>query len=86
MTFKEFFKREKHIVLHGQSRRFRIIKWIVILSLAFLLFKWKGALVVGYTFAALAVLGISLHFLLRWKSKGWTQSWGPYKKIPLNKE
>lgn len=85
MKFKEFLSREKHVVLNAQSQIFRLIKWVVILSIAFLVFLWKGAGVVGLLLGTLLVLGTSFHFLLRWKSKGWTQSWGPYKKIPLNK-
>lgn len=86
MTFKEFFRREKHVALNAQPKAFRVAKWIVILCVATLLYLWKGVVVVGLLLGTLAVLGTCLHFLLRWKSKGWTESWGPYKKIPLNDE
>lgn len=85
MKFKDFLKREKHVALNAQPPLFRLFKWIVILTIALLLFLWKGIVAVGSLFGILIVLGTSFHFLLRWKSKGWTQSWGPYKKIPLNK-
>ena len=85
MNFKEFFRREKHVALNAQPRAFRITKWIIILTITILLFLWKGIIAVGSLFGILIILGTSLHFVLRWKTKGWTQSWGPYKKIPLDK-
>ncbi len=83
MKFKEFFRREKHVALNAQPKAFRIAKWLIILCVAMSLFLWKGLSAVGLLFLILIILGTSFHFLLRWKSKGWTESWGPYKKIPL---
>ena len=86
VTFKDFFEREKHVVLNGQSRNFRIRKWIVILLVAIALYFWKGLGTVALTLLVCAALGVCLHFFLRWKTEAWTKSWGPYKRIRLNGE
>lgn len=83
MTFKDFWMREKHVALNAQSRRFRIIKWLVILTIAALLYWWKGWIAVVSLTLFCVIAGTTLHFLLRWKTDGWTKSWGPYKRIPL---
>ena len=84
MKPRELFRKEKYIALNAQPKAFRLVKWLIILIMATVLFFWKGVLAVGLLFGILIVLGTSFHFLLRWKSKGWTQSWGPYKKILLD--
>lgn len=84
MNFNEFIQREKYIALNAQSKKFRIVKWVVILIIAIIVFIWKGPFTDLVFFSSLALLGLSLHFFLRWKTNAWTESWGPYKKIPLN--
>jgi uncharacterized protein YndB with AHSA1/START domain len=84
MSFKDFYKREKHVVINAQSKNFRIAKWAVIILIAIVLYAWKGWFFVAILFVVCAVLGTTLHFFLRWKTEGWTKSWGPYKRIPLN--
>lgn len=86
MTFKKFWAREKHVALHAQSRRFRIIKWIVILIVAATLYWWKGWNAVLVLFLIGAVAGVTLHFFLRYKTDVWTKSWGLYTRIRLNGE
>jgi hypothetical protein len=86
VTFKDFLRREKHVALNAQPHSFRIAKWIVIIVLAGLLYWWKGLMVVGALILFCIVAGTSLHFLLRWKTNGWTKSWGLYKRIPLDGE
>jgi hypothetical protein len=83
MTIKELLKREKHVVIHGQTARFRIIKYLVLLIIGIGLYQWNGWSGVIITFLILFVLSIAVHLLFRWKTKAWTQSWGPYKKIDL---
>jgi hypothetical protein len=79
-------KREKYIALHAQKRGFRIRKWIILIVLFFLILKWKGWSALGLTIAIAFVLGTSLHFFLRYKTKGWRQSWGLFKafKTPFD--
>jgi len=83
MKSKDWIEREKHVVLHAQPKWFRIIKWIVILSALVALGWWKGWMLAISVLFCLMLLGTILHFILRWKTKAWTQSWGPYKKIDL---
>lgn len=68
-------------MLYGQPRKFRIVKWIIIIFLSFLLFIWKGWQVVSILWATLIVLGTSFHFFLRYKTKGWREPWGKIKEI-----
>jgi MFS superfamily sulfate permease-like transporter len=82
----DFWRREKHVALNAQPRNFRIAKWITIFLIAALLYWWKGLFAVAFLFLSCVVVGTCLHFLLRWKTKGWTQSWGPYKRIKLDGE
>lgn len=84
MTFKDFYKKEKHIIVHGQSRRFRVIKYIILFGIALGLYVWKGLGITVLLFLFLGIVGIAVHFFFRWKTEGWTKSWGPYKRIPLN--
>lgn len=85
MKAKEWFQREKHVALHAQPKWFRILKWIVILSALAALWSWKGWMMAISVLLSLMTLGTILHFVLRWKTKAWTESWGPYKKIDLPK-
>lgn len=78
-------EREKHVVIHGQSRRFRVVKYIVISTLFIacgLLSTWTFACAL---LVLLALFGVVLHFVFRWKTKAWTVAWGPYKKMDLPK-
>ena len=86
MTLKEFYRKEKYIALHAQSRRFRIVKYCVLLALAVGVYLWKGLETVGLLFLLLFVAAICVHFFFRWKTEGWTKSWGPYKRIPFEGE
>lgn len=85
VTFKESLRREKYVIIHGQTTRFRIVKYLVLFTLGIGLFFWKGWMAVGLAFACLFILGLAVHFLFRWKTKAWTESWGPYKKLDLPK-
>ena len=75
------WKREKYIAMHAQSTRFRILKYGVLIVLSYLLFIWKGWIALISGLLTLAVLGVVLHFFFRSKTKGWTKSWGLFKKI-----
>jgi hypothetical protein len=86
MTLKKFFRKEKYIALHAQSRRFRIVKYCVLLVIAVGVYAWKGLAAVGFLFLLLFLSGIGLHFFFRWKTEAWSKSWGPYKRIPFEKE
>ena len=59
-----------------QPTWFRIIKWTVFIGLAYLLHgtKWFWVWVVGVPIA-----GLTMHFLFRCRTQGWTRSWGGWK-------
>ena len=86
LTLKEFYRKEKYIALHAQSRRFRIIKYCALLAVAVGMYVWKGLAAVGLLFLLLFLAGICLHFFFRWKTEAWTKSWGHYKRIPFEGE
>ena len=86
MTFKDFYRREKHVALHAQSWRFRVVKYLVIVAIAAAIYVWKGLGTVGLLFLFLASVGVCVHFFFRYKTHAWTESWGPYKRIPLDGE
>ena len=86
MTFKEFYRKEKYIALHAQSRRFRIVKYCMLLAVAVVVYVWKGLAATGLLFLLLFLAGMGLHFFFRWKTEGWTKSWGLYKRIPFEGE
>ena len=73
MTFKEFWNRAKYVALNGQSRKFRVVKYIVLFTLAGVLYQWKGSGVVGLYILFLTVAGTCVHFFFRWKSNVWTK-------------
>ena len=85
MKIIELIEREKYVVLHGQSRRFRIIKYLVIVAIFIALGLSQSWLVALLFLFCLGFLGVIVHFIFRWKTKAWTQSWGPYKKMDLPK-
>lgn len=72
-------KRELKVILHGQSIKFRLMKYIVIISIGILIYRWQGWDGVAYFLLFGALLGISGHLFLRWKTKGWKQNWWLFK-------
>ncbi len=77
------WKREIYVALHGQTKKFRIVKWIILIIL-FSVIYWKfGGVVLAKTVGILGVLGVLLHLFFRWKTKAWSKSWGPYKYIKI---
>ncbi len=81
MTFKELYKKEKDVVIHGQTLRFRLIKYLVLLGIFTAAYFWRGTQFVINLFFILFILSIGAHFFFRWKTQGWEKSWGLYKKI-----
>lgn len=75
MAFSKIVKRELEVAFskHAQPVWFRILKYIL-LGTALYLF-WGNRLlwiILGVVF----VFGMALHFWYRYKTKGWTQSYG----------
>ncbi len=85
MTIKEFIAREKYVAIHAQTLRFRIVKYLILASIAGGIYVWKGGRAVWTVFLFLFIIAIAMHFFFRWKTKAWTESWGLYKKLDLPK-
>ena len=75
--------REKYVVMHGQSWRFRAVKYPVIIAVFAWVCVWKGWIAAMVFLLLVCMAGVTVHFIFRWKTKAWTQSWGPYKKLKL---
>ena len=86
MALKDFYRKEKYIALHAQTRRFRIAKYSVLLVVAVGVYAWMGLNAAGLLLLLLFLAGISTHFFFRWKTEAWTRSWGLYKRIPFEGE
>ncbi len=85
MEFNPIVKKELHVVAHGQSARFRAVKYAILIPLFIALYLWSGWGMTWKVLLALAIFGIIVHFLLRWKTNGWTQSWWLFRPDDLRK-
>ena len=77
----QWLQKEIYVAVHGQTAKFRIFKWIIILIILYLLFTWKGWSAVTWVIILGAILGITMHMFLRYKTNAWTKSWGKVKAI-----
>ena len=75
MTFKHALKRELEVAFskHAQPVWVRIVKYIVIVAL--ICFLW-GSRWLWITFLILLIPALTLHFWYRYKTLGWTKSFG----------
>jgi len=85
---KNWWQREVYVVWHAQTRRFRAIKWVIIVVAGALLYYVKGWEITVKVFLFLALCGVAVHFLFRYMSHGWMESLWLYKKveIPFDKQ
>ena len=83
MTIRALIRREAYVAVHAQTVRFRIIKYLILVPLGVSIVLWKGWMAFVWTFLVLLVLSLTMHFIFRWKTKGWRQSWGLYKKVEI---
>ena len=86
MTLKQLWQREKYVAVHGQTWRFRFAKYMVMAIIAVVIYEWRGWKAFSVLFLVFFVLAIAMHFFFRYKTKGWTESWGLYKRIPMDGE
>lgn len=75
MSFQKIIKREIEVAFskHAQPVWFRILKYILLGCLVY--FFW-GSKWLWIILLIIFVLGLSLHFWYRYKTKAWTQSYG----------
>ena len=78
MSFRETIRREMEVSFSKktQSVPVRILKYIIIGGLLY--FFW-GNRWLPIIFISLLVLALLLHFWARYKTKGWTKSYGLWK-------
>jgi hypothetical protein len=62
----------------AQSPLFRVIKWVVFIASTGLLYRTRFF---RYWVIGLPLLSISIHFLYRWKTRGWTEPWGGWNDL-----
>jgi hypothetical protein len=67
----------------AQPLWFRVLKWVIAISISVLL--WRGAYFWFWIIGALA-LGLTVHSIWRWKTKGWTQPWGGWNDLDASDE
>lgn len=78
MTLSKIIKRELEVAFskHSQPIWFRITKYVVLGTLIY--FLW-GTNILWLVLLVLSLLSLCLHFWYRYKTKGWTQSYGKWK-------
>lgn len=86
MDFKDFLTREWDAVLYGQTAKFRIIKYSILIPLFAAFYAWRGPSDTLALLGALFVLSLCVHFFFRYMSEGWTKSWWLYKHTPTSRE
>jgi hypothetical protein len=78
MSFKKTLKREMEVALSRKSQPvwFRILKYIL---LAVVIYLFWGTRYLWTILLILLVFAICLHFWYRYKTHGWTRSYGLWK-------
>ncbi len=80
MDYRDLYNREKEVVIHGQTAKFRIVKYIVLFLIFGFVYKFYGSSSTLKLLLILIVLSLCVHFFFRYMSQGWTKSWWLYKK------
>lgn len=78
MRLKKSIKRELEVAFskHSQPPWFRIFKYLLLSAILY--FFW-GTQLLWVILLVLFIASISLHFWFRYKTKGWTKSYGMWK-------
>jgi hypothetical protein len=78
MAFSDTLKREIEVAFskHSQPVWFRVLKYILLAG--FLYFFWGNKYLLP-GFLIFLVFAIALHFWYRYKTQGWTKSYGMWK-------
>ena len=80
MSGRSVLKRELRVAFSRRAQPvwFRVLKWVTIVSVC--LVYWRSPNFWLWMLAALG-LALTLHFIWRWKTKGWTQPWGGWNDL-----
>jgi len=78
MSLNKVIKREFEVAFskHAQPVWFRVVKYVVI---GLILYFFWGTRFLWYFFSIMFVAGMVLHFWYRYKTQGWTKSYGLWK-------
>ena len=78
MSWKTTIRRELEVAFDRKSQPtwFRIAKYVL---LAAIIYFFRGTRWLWIILLALLVISLTLHFWYRYKTKGWTQSYGMWK-------
>ena len=85
MSAGKILKREMRVAFsrRGQPIWFRILKWTVVITVSALL--WRNRYF-WWWIAGFFGLGLTVHFIWRWKTKVWTQPWGGWNDLEAGRE
>jgi hypothetical protein len=85
MSARRIVKRELRVAFSPRAQPvwFRVVKWIVILSVIRML--WRSPYFWFWILGGLA-LGLTIHFIWRWKTKAWTQPWGGWNDLDAGRD
>ena len=84
MSVSRAIKRELRVAFSRKSQPLwiRILKWLVAIAVS--VYFWSTPFFWWWILGALA-LGVTVHFIWRWKTKGWTQPWGGWDDVDAAK-
>lgn len=77
-SLKKTVRREFEVAFSKKAQKplFRIVKYLVIGVIVYLF--WDSA-ILWWILGIALVLSLSVHFFVRYKTRGWTRSWGLWK-------
>ena len=80
MSLGQSLKREVRVAtsLRAQPLWFRLLKWVVIITVC--VRYWRRPAFWWWMAGALA-LALTVHFIWRWKTDGWTRPWGGWDDV-----
>jgi uncharacterized membrane protein YedE/YeeE len=84
-TMNATIRREFRVAFsrHAQPVWFRLVKWMCILIGVAL---FHGQRWFWWTLAGLAMAGMVMHLIYRWKTKIWTRAWGGWNDLPAGRD
>lgn len=80
-NMKDILKKELYVAVHGQTARFRMVKYAILIPLFGAIYWWGGWNLMAWCLGIALVLALAMHFFFRWKTNGWEEDWGPYKSL-----
>lgn len=85
MSGNDVLKREVRVALSRRAQPvwFRVLKWVILLGVS--VWLWRTPYFWLWILGSL-VLGVSVHLIWRWKTKGWTQPWGGWNDLEAAKK